>query len=200
VWQRGWLGSSLGRDDGPANAVALGITTQPAGAGISVDGHERGRAPANIGVAPGRHTLVVEAPKFISARHEVTVGSDGASLAISLWAREPQLTHLRPTYPGASIAAASFVSDGRIGVLIELPAGGREAWLLDPAAGSLERVGPAGQWAALALAPDAARVAYLAASIGAPATTASTRTVPGSAASSRLVECPGTSHRNGGFR
>ena len=188
VWHQGWLASWLGPGDDSAHAVVLSITSQPAGAAISIDGHDRGHTPANVGVAPGRHTVVLQAPEFIPSRREVTVGADGSSLALTLWARQPQLAHLRPTYPGASIAAAAFVRDGRLGLVIGLPAGGREAWLLDPAAGSLERIGPAGQWAALAVAPDGARVAYLAASMGALPATVATQTLPGSSPNTRLDE------------
>ena len=185
VWQQGWLASWLGPGNDSAHAVVLNVASQPTGAAISVDGHDRGHTPADVGVAPGPHTVLLQAPEFIPSRREVIVGADGSSLALTLWARQPQLTHLRPTYPGASIAAAAFVRDGRLGLVIGLPAGGREAWLLDPAAGSLERIGPAGQWAALAIAPDGARVAYLAASVGAPPATVTTQTLPGSSPNTR---------------
>src|SRR5206468_7375867 len=42
------------------------------------------------------------------------------------------------------------------------PDDGRQAWLLEPATGALQRVGPPGARAGLAVAPDGRRFAYLA--------------------------------------
>ncbi len=188
AWQQGWLARWLGRAEEPASAAVLRINSEPAGAAINVDGHGRGRTPASIGVALGWHTVVLDGPEVIPSRREVTVGADGGSLDVRLWARQPRLTHLRPTYPGASVATAAFGRDGRLALVIALPSGGREAWLLDPASGTLTRIGPTGQWAALAVAPDDAQVAYLAASASAAAAATPSLVLGGSSPNSRLDE------------
>jgi hypothetical protein len=174
AWQQGWLARWLRAED-PANTALLQVTSQPSGVTISIDGRERGRTPASVAVAPGRHTLSFSGSEIIPSRREVTIGAEGASLSVPLWSRQPRVTHLRPTYPGASIAATAFERDGRLALVIAMPSEGREAWLLDLANGTLTRVGPAGQWAALAVAPDGAQVAYLAASATAAATSGSCR-------------------------
>jgi len=188
AWQQGWLAGWLGRAEDRANTALLQVTSEPPGAAITVDGHERGRTPASLAVAPRRHTITLGGSEVIASRREVTVGADGASLAVALWAHQPHLTHLRPAYPGASIATAAFGRDGRLALVIALPSGGREAWLLDPTSGSLARIGPAGQWAALAVAPDGAQVAYLAASATTTTATAPSPAPGGSSPNSRLDE------------
>ncbi len=161
---QGWLTFwPFGTEDQTGPAV-LDVTSQPTGATLTVDGRDRGRTPARLGVTPGQHTVVLQTPDSIPSHQQVTVGPAGASLSATLWSREPALTHLRPTYPGASIAAVSFVGDGRVALIMSMPpTGSREAWLLDPRGATLERLGPPGQWPALAVAPDGRQVAYLAA-------------------------------------
>jgi hypothetical protein len=89
---------------------------------------------------------------------------------VALWRTQPTAVKLRPAYPGAAIADAQFLTDGRIALVLLLPASAgavsnqiplREAWLLDPASGRLDAFAPSVRAAAIAVSPDGVRVAYL---------------------------------------
>jgi hypothetical protein len=98
------------------------------------------------------------------------VPTQGTALDLSLWRAQPTAVKLRPAYPGATIADAQFLNDGRTAIVLQLPANGgtvlgqaalREAWLLDPISGRLDAFEPSIRAAVLAVSPDGARLAYL---------------------------------------
>ena len=106
----------------------------------------------------------------LEATRELDVPAAGATLDVALWHTQPTAVKLRPAYPGAAIADAQFLTDGRIALVLLLPASGgaisvqpplREVWLLDPTSGRLDAFAPSIRAAALAVSPDGARVAYL---------------------------------------
>ena len=68
----------------PAGAARLAITTQPAGARVTIDGKAAGETPLTLDtITPGRHVVVVTAPSGASARRTVRVES-GKTVAIDL--------------------------------------------------------------------------------------------------------------------
>ena len=68
----------------PAGAARLAITTQPAGARVTIDGKAAGETPLTLDtMTPGRHVVVVTAPSGASARRTVRVES-GKTVAIDL--------------------------------------------------------------------------------------------------------------------
>lgn len=83
---------------------ALLITTEPAGATVSVDGQERGHTPFAGEVAHGAHTVEVALLGFKPVRKEV-LAQPGASLRLTLTlerlAKEPKL---EPETPPAKVA------------------------------------------------------------------------------------------------
>jgi dipeptidyl aminopeptidase/acylaminoacyl peptidase len=116
-------------------------------------------------VSPGAHRLLIRHPAAFDADYRMDIPPTGAGLAAELWRRDPLASRVRPTFPGATVAGAAFLRDGRVALTVALPPDDdRQAWLLDPATGALERVGPPGARAGLAVAPDGQRIAYLATS------------------------------------
>src|SRR5712691_10071962 len=110
-------------------------------------------------------------PDAVDEQRQVTVSTD-MDVSINMWRRRPSVVQLRPTYPGAGIGDAQFLTDGRLTLSMALPvqAGGltggvlREAWIFDPATGRLQpfdTTGAGPRAARLALATDGRRVAYL---------------------------------------
>jgi dipeptidyl aminopeptidase/acylaminoacyl peptidase len=87
--------------------------------------------------------------------------NETAILDAELWLQTPHVQRLRPTFPGATIADARFLADGRVTFLLALPGDERQLWLLD-ADGLPRRLGPPEGRGALAASPDGRRVAYLA--------------------------------------
>jgi hypothetical protein len=91
----------------------------------------------------------------------------GANLDLALWRAQPDVQQLRPPLPGASIATADFLPDGRIGLDIELPPNGEhQAWAYDPVAARAIRLGAPREPGvpspnAVAIAPDGARTAAI---------------------------------------
>jgi PEGA domain len=98
----------------PSLGAQLGLTSAPSGAVVLVDGKEHGRAPTTVRVPPGRHKVVARHPDALEAQSGVDVPAAGARLRLELWRREPLATRIRPTSPGAAVAGASFLTDGRV--------------------------------------------------------------------------------------
>lgn len=91
----------------------------------------------------------------------LTFGGE-SDLHADLWLWTPEVQQLRPTFPGATIAGAAFLTDGRIALTIALPPDDeRQTWLLDDD-GGIRRLGPSEARGALAVAPDGSRIAYVA--------------------------------------
>src|SRR5216683_5499233 len=65
--------------DGGA-VVPLQLASQPAGAGISLDGRERGQTPLDVLVDPGVHNVLFKTPGTLDSQYAVKVGAGGASL------------------------------------------------------------------------------------------------------------------------
>ena len=166
----------LALDDSSALAGAgdrawLGITSQPGGAAVFIDGHQKGKTPLCLAVSRTTHTLMLKHPEAVDDRRQVTVSTD-MDVSVSMWRRRPDAVQLRPAYPGANISDAVFLADGRLALSMALPvqasgpgAGAlRQAWIFDPAGGSLEPFNATGaipRAAVVAVSPDGRRVAYL---------------------------------------
>ena len=146
----------------PAEPAALEITSIPSGATVLVDGHPAGTTPATIDVVAGTHDVLLQAQGAIDERRTLAVDPAGASLAVSLWRAHPSITYLKPPLPGATLAAASFLADGRLVLQVSLPDGERQAWTLDPDAHlASQRLGDVAAHAPLAVRPDRQGVAIL---------------------------------------
>ena len=92
------------------------------------------------------------------------------ALAAELWLRTPRVQRIRPTFPGAVIEQAGFLADGRVALLVALPAGEeRQLWVVGDG-GALHRLGPPAARGSLASAPDGQRIAYLTPGEAAPGT------------------------------
>ena len=153
-----------------AGGVPLRAATWPGDAQVLVDGHTVGTTPVVTSVLPGPHQVTLRRSGELDATRELDVPVAGATLDVALWHTQPTAVKLRPAYPGAAIADAQFLTDGRIALVLLLPASGgaisvqpplREVWLLDPTSGHLDAFAPSIRAAALAVSPSGARVAYL---------------------------------------
>jgi PEGA domain len=79
--------ADYGDRDGVADAGRLQLDVRPADATIYVDGQFRGTASSDsvLDLAPGRHTVEVVRPGFVSERRVVDIGiGDARSLSIAL--------------------------------------------------------------------------------------------------------------------
>lgn len=151
-----------------AAGSTLRVESEPPGAVVEINGRARGRSPLEVPVAPGEHRVGLRREGYADATYTVRLDAgQGAALAGELWLRNPEAWRLRPVFPGASIADATFLNDGRLALTVALPPGDeRQLWLVDGRGGAVRL----GLWPArggIAASPDGARVAYLAATEGA---------------------------------
>jgi hypothetical protein len=154
--------------------VALQVRSEPSSADVILDGRQRGRTPLELHTTPGMHVLLLRHDAALDAVRRVTLGSDGRGIDVDLWSRRPRVLRLRAAYPGARLTDGSFLSDGRVQLVMSMPnakssvtsASGSEVWLLDPihiADGAV--AGPVSQRESIvAMAGDGQRVAFVQAS------------------------------------
>src|SRR5438067_1596508 len=98
----------------PPQTALLEITSAPSGASVFVDGQALGTTPASGAVELGQHAIVLRAQDAIDETRSVDVGADGFSLAVSVWRAHPSVTYVKPPLPGAMLADAVFLTDGRL--------------------------------------------------------------------------------------
>lgn len=155
------LGSAAYSDEAPLGT--LRVVSVPPGASIEVDGHEVGRTPALITVAPGSHRIRLQATGYAATAYQLEIqAGEAAALDAELWLQAPRVEQLRSPLPGATIANAVFSSNGDVALLLALPSSTeRQLWVLAPNR-QPRRVGPARADGPLAISSDGERVAYLA--------------------------------------
>jgi len=135
-----YLLSNVGRADAGAAflAVPLALSSQPAGAAVVLDGHDRGVTPAQLMVEPGTHSVMLKARDALDGQYTLDVAGGGAAFEAMLWRHQPGVTHLKPTLPGASLADVRLLEDGTLGLSVSLPPDRQlQAWRLDPLSGGL---------------------------------------------------------------
>jgi hypothetical protein len=139
----------------------LDVSTSPPGSELYVDGRGVGSSPAQLDVTLGRHTLAVQHPDAVTETHSIEVGLAHKALDLQLWRVQPTVRALRPALPGAAIADARFLVDGRLGLVVSLPGDERQAWTLDPAnRDAVARLGSVSSMAPLAIRPDGQGLAF----------------------------------------
>jgi hypothetical protein len=148
--------------------ATLRVESEPPRATVEIDGRARGHTPLTVAVAPGERRVGLRLDGYAEATYTVRLETgQSAMLAGELWLRSPEVRRLRPAFPGAAIAGATFLDDGRIALIVALPPGDeRQLWLLARRGGA-QRVGPPQARGSIAISPDGARVAYLAPGEGA---------------------------------
>ena len=168
----GWLAFVTPAIAAEGDAQArLDVISQPAGATVTLDGHQRGSTPLALSVAHGVHTLVLKHPEAIDEQRQVSVGDD-TTINVRMWPRRPTAMLLKPPYPGASLADVSFLEDGRLALSVAVPATSkntgerplREPWVYDPTVGSLVQFtaqGSSPRAAEVSISPDGHRLAYV---------------------------------------
>jgi hypothetical protein len=145
-----------------APTALLIVTSMPDGAHLVVDGTDQGTTPATLHLAPGPHDLTLQAAGAVAEQRHVDLDATGAALDVGLWHDHPTVQALQPALPGAAIADATFLADGRVGLVVSLPGDERQAWTLDPSHySSVDRLGMVAPAAPLAIRPDGQVLAFL---------------------------------------
>src|SRR5262249_32951643 len=125
--------------------------------------------PLQMDVPAGAHTLLLKDHESIDARYTLHVDEPGTGLHAMLWRRQPLLTRLRSTLPGAALSDARFLADGEVALSLSLPTGQRlQAWRLDSESGAVEPILVDGRGTRLVVSPDARFVALLGSDVGPP--------------------------------
>ena len=151
--------------------VRLEVISEPTGATVSVDGHQRGTTPLSLSVANGVHTLVLKHAEAIDAERQLSIAGD-MRVNVNMWLRRPTAMLLKPAYPGATITDGAFLQDGRLALSMANPAEStssskralQEAWIYDPRQASLAQFTTKGlspRAAKVAVSPDGQQLAYL---------------------------------------
>ena len=158
------------RHQAPVPPATLLVSSVPSGALVQVDGHEHGRTPARIAVSPGEHRLTFTNPRAMVARATVrAASSDTVDVTGTLWLQMPTVQRLKPPFPGASVADATFLADGSVALAVTLPPGSDHELWVQATQGGPRPLGPATAHGPMAITGDGAQVAYLAP--GTPTTT-----------------------------
>ncbi len=146
-----------------AGSAALQVGSMPPGTTVTVDGQVRGSTPLTTTIASGEHRVNLRRDGYAEVTYVIRAGpSETVTVDADLWLRSPLVARLRPTYPGASIADADFLRDGRVALTVALPPGDEhQLWLVD-GPGSVRRFGPLNVPGRLSVTADGKRVAYLA--------------------------------------
>ncbi len=144
-------------------SASLAITSTPSGATILIAGRERGRTPATLALPSGENRVTLRLAGRADTTYAVRLVADQTTTLVGiLWQGTPEAQRIRPPLPGATIAAAQFLADGRVALAVALPSGDeRQLWLIG-GNGDARRIGPPLAQVAIAAAPDGFRVAYLA--------------------------------------
>ncbi len=139
------------------------VSSVPNGALVLIDGHDHGRTPARIIVPPGEHRVTFTNPRAMVARTTVRAASgDTLEITGTLWLQTPTVQRLKPPFPGASVADATFLADGSVALAVTLPPGSDHELWVQATQGTLQPVGPATAHGPMAITWDGTQVAYLA--------------------------------------
>jgi hypothetical protein len=142
--------------------AGIRVTTNVGDPTVEVDGQPQGTSAGSLTLPLGRHRVVVERPDAVAEEHDIDLTADGAAFDVPLWRAQPVVHTLKPSLPGAAIANASFLADGRLGLIVTLPGDEHQAWTLDPANRfAVERLGSVSPSGPTAIRPDGLAVAFL---------------------------------------
>jgi hypothetical protein len=147
----------------------LTVTASVIGASVTIDGQPIGLAPVSSRVTPGQHLVTAQYTNAVAETQTIQAPAEGSGVrvALTLWRSYPAVRLLQPTLPGAAIVNATFLTDGRLGLVVNLPGDERQAWTLDPADhGAVDRLGSVAPRAPLAIPPDGTGTAFLHSSSG----------------------------------
>lgn len=148
---------------GPMGTLVASSTAP--GAQVEIDGTQRGETPFTVRIAPGEHHIRLVDTRYLPISDDIRIRRDQTTtIHLDLWRRAPVVRELHPSFPGATIASAYFLRDGRIAVVEALPPGDvNELWVTD-ASGVMRPVGPRQGTGPLALDPTDQQIAQLASS------------------------------------
>lgn len=130
-----------------------------------MDGQPHGATPLSLAVDPGDHRVTLRLDGYAETTYRVSV-SAGATGSIQgeLWLQTPTVERLRPIFPGSTVVGATFLTDGRVALVLALPSSDeRQIWAIRDGE-SPARLSLAGARRSVVPSPDGQRVAYLASS------------------------------------
>lgn len=106
-----------------ADAVAtLVVESEPPGATVEIGGRVRGQTPLTAALAPAQHRVTLRRAGYADAAYTVRAEAhETTTLVGELWLRSPEVRRLRPTYPGTTIAGATFLADGGLALAVAVP-------------------------------------------------------------------------------
>lgn len=143
-------------------AGSLLVRTIPPGASIALDGSLVGRSPITRIVGEGEHEVTVADERYLSADYRVSVSPGGtAAISAEIWRRNPVVQLLHPSFPGATIASADFLDDGRVALVEDVPGRDQQLWLLD-ANGVMRQVGASVNANRIVVSPNGSQIVYVA--------------------------------------
>ncbi len=162
-----WSGSlsawRLGPPWTPSNpGGTILLESSPDGARVEVDAQNQGSTPVRVAVSPGTHHVALRLEGYMPTSASVHVEENAVTtVSTHLWLATARGQRVRAVFPGAVISQASFLGDGNLALILQLPsAGGREVWVADPS-GQVRRVGPVSAVGSVAASSDGKQVAYL---------------------------------------
>jgi hypothetical protein len=195
--------SSVGRADAVAGGtpLPLELTSRPAGAGVWLDGRERGRTPLELSLEPGPHSVLLRANDMLEATYAVPSAAEPRALEAVLLRRIPKVVRVRSTLPGAVLSDVRPLADGGLALSLALAAGRlQQAWRLDPVSGEVQPLLTEVASRRVAVAPDGRQVAYLGQEIGPLESSAESAAVAGHSASVVWLVLAGQSAPGRGWR
>jgi hypothetical protein len=163
--------TAIGRSEAAASAplVSVDITSSPPAARVSIDGQEAGSTPLATSLASGPHVVAFKIAGAVETTYTLRADTERAMLHAALWRRQPVVSRLRSTLPGAMLSGARLLDDGRVALAISLPSGRQlQAWRLDPVTSAVEPLLEGVMGTRVAVSPDARQVALLGNEIGPP--------------------------------
>jgi hypothetical protein len=151
-----------------SQAGSLVVRTSPTGASIAVDGSFAGPSPLTRIVGAGEHEVALVDERYLTTAYRVSVSPRGmVAISAELWRRSPLVQLLHPSSPGATIATADFLDDGRVALVEDLPDHDQQLWLLD-ASGVMRQVGASVDADRITLSRSGSRIAFVAKSTASP--------------------------------
>src|SRR5215208_2893340 len=118
--------------------ATLEVTSRPSGASVWLDGRELGRTPVQLHAPVGAHSVLLQSSDALPAQYAVDLTETGAAVNALLLRRQPSVTRVRSTLPGANLADVRLLASGELALSLAIPTTQRlQAWRLNPADGAL---------------------------------------------------------------
>jgi hypothetical protein len=161
------VGASRAEALAPGTHPLLAVGSWPDDAEIWLDGRASGRTPVDLAVAAGPHRVQLKAPHAVETEYAIDVDQGGAAFEPLLWRRQPLISRVHSTLPGASLSGVHLLPDGRVSLMLGVgPDQQLQAWQLDVLSGAQAPLLTGAAGSRLSLAADGVTLAYVGREIG----------------------------------